>query len=1300
MPIPKHYLNIMVWAGLFFLSLFLYGFITIVDVGHPVLYTLLTISLSFKLIRILFEWYHYVNLEKISKTTLTDTGNWKVDVLTTACPGEPREMIEETLRAMVKISYPHQNYLCDEGNDPLLLKLCQDLGVHHVTRTTRENAKAGNINNALHQADGDICVILDPDHVPTPDFLDKTLPHFHNPEVGYVQVVQSYKNQDESLIACAAAEQTYNFYGPYMMAMGLYNTAQAIGANCTFRRKALDSIGGHAAGLTEDMHTSMLLHAKGWKSVYVPEVVSRGLVPSSLSAYYKQQLKWSRGTFDLWFNVFPGLVGQLSWRQILHYGLLPLYYLFGFITLIDIAVPIYSLFTGVYPWHMNPLTFFAFYTPLLLHSIAIRIWAQKWLIERQERGFHILGGILKTGSWWVYAVGFIYTILNIKVPYIPTPKEHDSKNEFLLALPNLCIALLCVVAAVYGLHMDWQPYSFLMAGFAVSNAVILFMAFAIGQTSWYAWIESKFNLFRLPQFFLQRSLPVLNANKMVLRFAMICPISLCFIVLPSYFVDNSPSLTPDSDFAATKNERKIGGFYTGIYVPPAEGQNIAAINKAAEEESKHSFSIISTYLPWSASSVPASEWKEIVAHGAIPMISWEPRTNLFPEYACHSDLSQNKKVFHYITEGFFNNYIDSVAINIRALGHPVFLRFAHEMDNPHQPWSTTGENTPEEFIAAWRYIYNRFESMGIQNVTWVWNPLKASAFDNYFPSGSHYPDNKYVDWIGITCLNYGDTGPDQKWLSFRELYAPFQKKIQHSSINLPVMLAEFGSTSYGGSATEWLKDAMESIYKDYPEIKSLVFFHHNQDQNLTTDWRSEAEHTAIDWTHSFASLLSALDKFDVQPIKSFQNIKAAPAPAHANASIKGSNGNFSMMVAGKPFYLKGICYNPGHDWRDGFLPLTRKQLENDFSQIKAMGANTIRRYEPSIYDKNILSVAEAQGLFVMYGFWFDPSIDYYSNTAAVANYEAKVLKYVEEHKDQKAIIAWNIGNETWGLQKKHFAKPYLTLTRRAYLEFLERLAQKIHALDPDRPVFASEEHEHYQLASTIYEMSTHLPSADVIGINSYFKSNIESLHQTFLQFDTLRPYAVTEFGPKGYWSHEFGDFRNGTLLLELSSSSKADWYEDQWQNYIASNSSANLGGFAFSWRDRYEGTATWFGITDQKGRRKPAYYSLQRAWTGESSIQEQFAEIIIVGPWDTKKPNETLWLSAGILNDYTGSLTYEWEVQDEATWSKVSSIQQSIVNNSYVEVKVPQKKSRYRVYLHAVDAKGNVVTASRPLVVE
>jgi cellulose synthase (UDP-forming) len=303
-------IRFLIFCGIISMLIFVHWFVRPEHIGYLPVYWLLTFALVFKLVKMIHEWYHYWSPSIPSMPE--SHKEWTVDVLTTSCPGEPREMIIQTLKAIKAIRYPHTSYLCDEGNDPVLKQVCSDLGVVHVTRTDKTDAKAGNINNALKQASSEICLVLDPDHEPVPDFLDRVLPYFENENIGYVQCVQAYGNQNESFIARGAAEQTYHFYGPMMMSMNTYGTVQTIGANCTFRRKALDSIGGHAAGLAEDMHTAMQLHAKGWKSVYVPEILTRGLVPATLSSYYSQQLKWSRGTFELLFRTFPTLYKHLA----------------------------------------------------------------------------------------------------------------------------------------------------------------------------------------------------------------------------------------------------------------------------------------------------------------------------------------------------------------------------------------------------------------------------------------------------------------------------------------------------------------------------------------------------------------------------------------------------------------------------------------------------------------------------------------------------------------------------------------------------------------------------------------------------------------------------------------------------------------------------------------------------------------------------------------------------------------------------------------------------------------------------
>jgi cellulose synthase (UDP-forming) len=346
-PWEKYLLKILILLGISSLIFLIIWFIRNVEIGQSFFFWFLIFAMGFRVSRILALWYHYFFLDALQPEKL-ENKKVTVDVFTTYFPGEPKEMVKNTLLAMKNITYPHENFLCDEANDEELIQFCKNYQIHHITRNNRTNAKAGNVNNALKHAKGEFCFILDPDHVPHPDLLNIVIPHFNKPEIGFVQVVQGYYNIENSLIAKAAAQQTYQFYGPMMMGMNSLGTVQAIGANCCFRRKALDSIGGHAAGLAEDLHTSMLLHANGWKSVYIPQVVTKGLVPEDFHGYFKQQLKWSKGSFDLLFQVFPKICNKLTFQQKIHYLFQPQYYFFGLMTFIEILIPSYHYYSSIY----------------------------------------------------------------------------------------------------------------------------------------------------------------------------------------------------------------------------------------------------------------------------------------------------------------------------------------------------------------------------------------------------------------------------------------------------------------------------------------------------------------------------------------------------------------------------------------------------------------------------------------------------------------------------------------------------------------------------------------------------------------------------------------------------------------------------------------------------------------------------------------------------------------------------------------------------------------------------------------
>lgn len=873
-------MRLLIGLGCILMILFLVWFIDPYHMGHPLLYWLLTIALGFRLLRMLHEWYHYYNISVPEKPELQHS--WTVDVLTTATPGEPTNLIIRTLEAIQKIKYPHTTYLCDEGDDPVYREACKRLGVIHVTRTEKINAKAGNINNALKQATGDICLIMDPDHVPHPEFLDRVVPYFEDPELGYAQVVQAYYNRKESLVAYGAAEQTYHFYGPMMMSMNRYGTAQAIGANCTFRRKALDSIGGHAPGLAEDMHTAMRIHAKGWKSVYVPEVLSKGLVPATLPSYYKQQLKWSRGTFELLFTTYFRLFSQFSWRQKIHYFTLPLYYLFGLVNLIEILVPAMAIIMAIFPWNVNLGEFLLRYLPLFFTSLAIRQYAQRWLLEKHEKGFHLVGGILRTGSWWVFLTGFVYTLIRKKVPYIPTSKDDKPKNNFRISIPNILACLFSIVAVVYsakayGRAAFFHPYNLLMVGFVLTNITILGIVVIAGQERFMISIRQFFRRQLLAYGGLRRFYYGLwRGQRRVLHALRSYPlyISLAVLLIAAGLFTSRQMDTYEVMTQKPIEVHKQEAFFTGIYLPELE-KKPQAISEY-EEAMNTQYSIVSVCQAWGPQSLeefPADFIRNSHARGAVPMISWEPWASAFPDTSSHPAIAQDQKVMKAISDGFFDDYLRSYAAKVRDTGGPVFMRFAHEPDNPQYPWSLAGNNTPEEYVEAWQHVVDLFRSSGANNVRWVWNPWQEVSMDEY------YPGDKYVDWIGLTILNYGLASTDGSWHSFSTLYEPFRYQIgfseDKSMMKKPVMIAEFGSTAYGGDQAEWINEALYRIRERYPEIKSVVFFYSEEDENWATGWRPAPEADYIDWTFadSLHSMKLIRESLDEQPFSNKPDIR-------------------------------------------------------------------------------------------------------------------------------------------------------------------------------------------------------------------------------------------------------------------------------------------------------------------------------------------------------------------------------------------------------------------------------------------
>ncbi len=440
---------------------------------HLIFFIPLSITTFWLMYESVIYWFYLLNL-RISKYEKPNEGV-TVDIFTTAAPGEPLEMFEKSLAALAAVEYPHQTYLLDGSGNPELKTLAENLGINRIDCTNVPGAKAGKVNYALTKTSGEIILIIDPDHIANPKFLTSVIGHFKNPEVGFVQVVQAYYNQESSFIAKAAAEQTYGFYGPILMGMNGYDSALVIGANCTFRRKALDSIGGHAVHLVEDFVTSLKLHAKGWKSVYVPDIVARGLVPEDINAFFSQQLKWATGMFQVFFGLIPKHIFQLKGWQRISYLMSSTYYFVGVALAINLVLPIIFLFFGVWAVEMPFRGYVIHLIPFVVLFLLIHLFAQRWMRDKSERGLQWRGMLLKVGTWPIYVLALLFSLFGVKVPYLPTAKTRERKVFSGLVLPHISISILSVAAIIFSLNSPLSNYegTKLMIAFAVLNILLM-----------------------------------------------------------------------------------------------------------------------------------------------------------------------------------------------------------------------------------------------------------------------------------------------------------------------------------------------------------------------------------------------------------------------------------------------------------------------------------------------------------------------------------------------------------------------------------------------------------------------------------------------------------------------------------------------------------------------------------------------------------------------------------------------------------------------------------------------------------
>ena len=232
--------------------------------------------------------------------------------------------------------------------------------------------------------------------------------------------------------------------------------------------------------------------------------------------------------------------------------------------------------------------------------------------------------------------------------------------------------------------------------------------------------------------------------------------------------------------------------------------------------------IVGTFADWEhAPDFPIALARAINDRGAVPLISWEP-------WDWDGGTEQPAYALRRIVAGDHDALIDRWATQVAAYRRPVLLRFAPEMNGDWRPWSIgLNGNRPQDYVATWRHVRERFARAGARNAIWVWNPIVA--YEGSTPLSELFPGADEVDWVAVDGYNWGSTR-DWGWQSYGDIFAPTLNALRKLAPRRPLMIAETGSAPDRRKAS-WVTDTLTSARAD--GVHAVVWFEFSKE----TDWR-------------------------------------------------------------------------------------------------------------------------------------------------------------------------------------------------------------------------------------------------------------------------------------------------------------------------------------------------------------------------------------------------------------------------------------------------------------------------------
>lgn len=371
------------------------------------------------------------------------------------CAGEDIEVLANTYRHVAQLRYRGelQVYVLDDSARPEVEQRARQYGFTYLTRPDRGHMKkAGNLKFGYERSSGDFIVIFDADFCPRPDFLTQLMPYFGDEEIAIVQSPQFFDTGRRMhwLQRCAGSVQE-SFYRWAQVSRNTLGAPICVGTNAIYRRAGLQKSGGFAQiGHSEDVHTGVNLLKAGYRTVYVPVILAKGLCPETMSSFISQQYRWCAGSMSLLrdkaFHDSP-----LTYRQRMCFFTGFGYYISTAVGVFALPLPTIAMLWFL-PDHVRLSNFFWLLPTLFMYPIIAMMHRTGWSMATLR--VYLISSFSHAAAIW-------HTMIGRTAAWVPSGETKrtsmTSKVTTLMVVWTLTADVLLLAGAARFLLLGYSP---------------------------------------------------------------------------------------------------------------------------------------------------------------------------------------------------------------------------------------------------------------------------------------------------------------------------------------------------------------------------------------------------------------------------------------------------------------------------------------------------------------------------------------------------------------------------------------------------------------------------------------------------------------------------------------------------------------------------------------------------------------------------------------------------------------------------------------------------------------------------